>query len=89
MLRLQHILDEAIVPTLHVRGAQVWEAIAPYVEREREVQGLDTRYMLRILEEYAKLPLEEQSASAMTQVLRRRFGRVNGGLSGLESLARR
>ena len=87
MLRLQNILDEAIVPTLHVRGTQVWEAIAPYVEREREIQGLDNRYMLRILEEYAKLPFEQQSESAMTKLLRRRFG--HGGLRSLETLNHR
>jgi hypothetical protein len=40
-------------PNKHVRVVRAWDVIAPYVEREREINGTSGLYLLRILEEYA------------------------------------
>ncbi|MGI8334779.1 DUF4760 domain-containing protein [Actinomadura scrupuli] len=53
MLRLTRIIDDDTMVSMHVRVVRAWDAIAPYVEREREINGTSGLYLLRILEEYA------------------------------------
>lgn len=73
MLHLFDALDDQVFPTMAHRVAAVWEAIAPYVEREREL-GLSGLY-LRVLEEFAKeaKSLPPESVSAM--LARRRIAK--------------
>lgn len=86
MLRLLEILDDEILPTMRVRTIRVWEAVRPYAERERELQGLTEVHLLRILEEFAKNAAERPSARVSGLLTRRRFvkihsrlGRADGG----------
>ena len=51
-LRLFGILDERVDAMVQVRTLRIWAALAPFVERERELQGTG-RYMFRALEEFA------------------------------------
>ena len=53
-LRLLDVLDEEIMPTTRPRLVAVWEAVEPYVERERELHGYSGIYFLRVLEEFVK-----------------------------------
>ena len=54
IMHILRIVDDQIIPAMQLRAFAVWEAIEPYVERERELQGLSGLYMLRGLEELAK-----------------------------------
>ncbi|MGI8330437.1 DUF4760 domain-containing protein [Actinomadura scrupuli] len=80
MLRLQQVLDDETLPTMRVRTIRVWEAVAPYVERERELQGLGEIHLLRILEEFAKKAREQPSALAGGLLTRRRFVKIQNRL---------
>lgn len=51
MLQLIGVLDDLAALTARHRVVTVWDAIAPYVERERELGGPSD---LRMLEEFAK-----------------------------------
>ncbi|MFF7230417.1 hypothetical protein [Streptomyces sioyaensis] len=53
VLRLADILDDEMVALLRIRVVKLWEAVAPFVRREREVLGTDGWYLLRSLEEFA------------------------------------
>ncbi|MER6789533.1 hypothetical protein ABT330_33800 [Streptomyces sp. NPDC000658] len=53
VLRLADIVDDEMVALLRIRVVKVWEAVAPFVLREREVMGTDGRYLLRGLEDMA------------------------------------
>jgi hypothetical protein len=60
-LRLFGIIDDTLMKVTRFRVIQLWDAVRPYVERERELRGTSGGYLLRILEEYAadagKLPV--------------------------------
>lgn len=47
------IVSRPVTITIDARVVQVWEAIAPYVEREREINPTTGRYLMRPLEEFA------------------------------------
>jgi hypothetical protein len=54
ILVLTRIVDEDIILAfLHWRIVRVWDAIAPYVAREREISKASGAQVLRLLEEYA------------------------------------
>ncbi|MFG2128978.1 hypothetical protein ACGFNV_14435 [Streptomyces sp. NPDC048751] len=53
VLRLADIVDDEMVALLRIRVVKVWDAVAPFVLREREVMGTDGRYLLRGLEDMA------------------------------------
>lgn len=53
VLRLADIVDDEMVALLRIRVVKVWNAVAPFVLREREVMGPEGRYLLRGLEEFA------------------------------------
>lgn len=49
-MRLLEFLDDRIVAVLRIRVIRVWAAVAPFVLRERELQGTS---LWRLLEEFA------------------------------------
>jgi hypothetical protein len=53
MLWLLDIVGDQVMATVDVRVVQVWDAIAPYVEREREINSTTGAYLMRTLEELA------------------------------------
>jgi hypothetical protein len=53
MLRLLNVVSEQVMTTFDVRVVQVWDAVAPYVEREREINNTTGAYLMRTLEEFA------------------------------------
>ncbi|HEY5832702.1 DUF4760 domain-containing protein [Streptomyces sp.] len=53
VLRLADIVDDEMVALLRIRVIKVWEAVAPFVERERAVMGTNGQYLLRSLEDFA------------------------------------
>jgi hypothetical protein len=53
MLRLLSIVSDQVMTTFDVRVVQVWDAVAPYVERERETNGTTGTYLMRTLQEFA------------------------------------
>lgn len=53
MLWLLDIVGDQVMATIDVRMVQVWDAIAPYVEREREINSTTGAYLLLTLEELA------------------------------------
>jgi hypothetical protein len=54
ILIFTRIVDEDVILALfHWRIIRVWESIAPYVTREREVSKASGAQILRLLEEYA------------------------------------
>ncbi|MEV7686636.1 hypothetical protein ACFW1F_15440 [Streptomyces bungoensis] len=53
VLRLADIVDDEMVALLRIRVVKVWEAVAPFVRRERELMGTNGRYLLRGLEDFA------------------------------------
>jgi hypothetical protein len=52
-LRLLGIVDDSIMVVTRFRILRLWDAVQPYVKRERELRGTSGVYLLRILEEYA------------------------------------
>ncbi|MFI9310941.1 DUF4760 domain-containing protein [Streptomyces triculaminicus] len=54
VLRLAGIVDDEMMALLRGRVIKVWEAVAPFVERERELMGANGPYMLRNLEDFAR-----------------------------------
>lgn len=79
-LRLLDVLDERIMPTARPRLVAVWEAIEPYVERERELHGYSEIYFLRVLEEFAKEAKNLPPGSLHKMLTRRRFIKIQRGL---------
>ncbi|MGW5446138.1 DUF4760 domain-containing protein [Streptomyces asiaticus] len=53
VLRLADIVDDEMVALLRIRVIKVWDAVAPFVFREREIMGTGGRYLLRGLEDFA------------------------------------
>jgi hypothetical protein len=83
VLRLLRILDDQVLPTLQPRLIAVWEAIEPYVERERELHGFTGLYLLRVLEEFAKDAQTLPPGSLHTTLTRRRFVKIQRGLQAV------
>ena len=52
-LRVLDILDDRVLAVIKVRAVRVWESVAPFVLRERELQGTSGQYLWRLLEEFA------------------------------------
>jgi hypothetical protein len=88
MLRLMRVLDDQVLPTMQARIVRVWEAVEPYVERERELQGLSGLYFLRILEEFAKDAKELPPEAVNMALTRRRFVKIQDSLRGVGRQAR-
>jgi hypothetical protein len=53
MLWLLDIVSDQVLTTIDVRVVQAWDAIAPYVQHEREINGATGVYLMRTLEELA------------------------------------
>ncbi|WUI03911.1 hypothetical protein OHR68_19620 [Spirillospora sp. NBC_00431] len=53
VLTLLGLIDEEVVSTTNYRVVQVWQAIGPFVKREREVNESTGPYLLWTLEKYA------------------------------------
>ncbi|MFI0964180.1 hypothetical protein ACH4S8_22615 [Streptomyces sp. NPDC021080] len=53
VLRLVDIVDDEMTALLRSRVVSVWEAVAPFVLREREIMGAEGRQLLRGLEDLA------------------------------------
>jgi len=83
MLRLLRILDDEVLPTVQPRIVAVWDAIEPFVTRERELQGAGGLYFFRVLEEFADdvKALPPESLNAM--LTRRRFVQIRRRLRAL------
>jgi hypothetical protein len=88
MLRLMRVLDDQVLPTMQARIVRVWEAIEPYVERERELQGLSGLYFMRILEEFAKEAKELPSEAVNMALTRRGFVKIQDSLRRVGRQAR-
>lgn len=82
MLLLMRILDDQVLPTMQARIVRVWEAVEPYVKRERELQGLSGLYLMRILEEFAKDAKELPPEVVNMTLTRRRFVKIQDSLRG-------
>lgn len=52
-LRVLDILDDRVLAIIKVRTVRVWESVAPFVLRERELQGTPGQQFWRLLEEFA------------------------------------
>jgi hypothetical protein len=83
MFRLLRILDDQVLPTMQPRILAVWEAIEPYVERERELHGFSGLYILRVLEEFVKDAKALPPGSLNAMLTRRRFVKIQRGLRGV------
>jgi len=81
-LRLLDLLDKRIDAMVQYRTLRIWAALAPFVERERELQGTPGKYLWRILEEFAAdtQRLSDDAVNAMINRHRQ---------SGLRRLVRR
>jgi hypothetical protein len=80
-LRLLGILDERATVMFQVRIVRAWSALAPFVERERELQGTPNRYLWRVLEEFAadiKLLPDDAVNRLIAEHRRRRLRRHPG-----------
>ncbi len=80
MFRLLRILDDQVLPTMQPRIVAVWEAIEPFVERERELQGFSGLHLLRVLEEFAKDAKALPPGARSAMLTRRRFVKIQRGL---------
>ncbi|MGP3949971.1 hypothetical protein [Streptomyces sp. 7N604] len=52
-LRRLNIVDDEVIMTMSMRTVRVWRAIAPFVEREREINSEQGPKLLSILEDFA------------------------------------
>jgi hypothetical protein len=70
LLILTRIVDEDVVLAFfHWRIVRVWEAIAPYVAREREISKSSGGHVLGLLEEYAVNHVQRLSPRSMIALL--------------------
>jgi hypothetical protein len=70
LLALTRIVDEDVVLAFfHWRIVRVWEAIAPYVAREREISQASGDQVLGLLEEYAVNHARRLSPESMIAAL--------------------
>jgi hypothetical protein len=81
ILCLLRILDDQVLPTMQLRSISVWEAIEPYVERERKLFGYGELHYLRAFEEFAKDVKVLPPGSLNTKLTRRRFIKIQRGLT--------
>ncbi|QDO45839.1 hypothetical protein FNV62_55000 [Streptomyces sp. RLB3-17] len=83
LLRLAGILDEEAVAFVHQRVIKVWEALAPFVERERELMGTTEIYFMRVLEEFAAdaRDMAPETVNALLSRHRKRRRRLKRGLA--------
>jgi ABC-type phosphate/phosphonate transport system ATPase subunit len=67
-LRRLDIVDDQVITAMNFRIIHVWQAIAPYVFRERELMAARGMQLLEILESYATAA-EEMSSGSMRRLL--------------------
>lgn len=86
-LYLLGIIDDQIIATMHVRIVAIWNAVAPYVHRERETNPTTGPHLLLVLEVFATAP-NDLSARPFHSLLghrrtRRRLARAAALTAGL------
>lgn len=62
-LRQLDIVDDQVITAMNFRIIHVWQAIAPYVIRERELMAARGMQLMEILESYATAAQERPSGS--------------------------
>ena len=80
VLKLLRIIDDQVLPGMQSRIVAVWDAIEPYVERERELCGSSVVYQMRVLEEFAKEAKALPPGSFRATLTRRRFIESQSGI---------
>jgi hypothetical protein len=73
--RKLNILDGHVLDTMYGRIVRVWNGIAPFVERERELKGDHGPKLLCILEDYASDVIEHPPRLDKTMLHRGRTAR--------------
>lgn len=82
VMYLLGVLDDEILPTMRPRSLKVWEAIEPYVQREREICGFNEVYVLRALEEFATETRSARSTRRRGEFVKAQ--RIRKGAVGME-----
>lgn len=87
ILVLLRFLDDRILPAMRPRVINVWEAIEPYVEHEREILGFGEHHYMRVLEEFAKDAKALPAGTLNTMLTRRRSIKIRGRLRSVDRRA--